>query len=323
MGTGQSRQHATEYICNRLAGNPAEHAGDEAFRDQERKFGLIHIETGPESAVIVEDFEEGLAECDVELAAIESYTNPLDVSAIAPSVMAKMKDSGVTSVIVTGDPLTPATWTETATQQDYFPEWIVAGAPLVDTAIFSRTYDQEQWAHAFGISAGSARQDPEVASSRALYTWFNCSPPPADDQVELTFAIPAAFYAVLQGVGPNLTRENFRNAVFAADPTARGLTNPSLSWGEPSKGRWDEVDYQGVDDATEIWWNPEPTGPDESGTEGQGLWEYVDGGKRYLVDEWGEGESGAFQADGSVTIYEEPPEEETFPDYPSPCDGGG
>jgi hypothetical protein len=321
MGTNQARQHASAYICGRLAGKPAEHAGDEALQDQERKFGLIYISTGPESAQTVTDFEDGLAECDVELAAVESYSNPLDVSAVAPSVIAKMKDSGVTSVIVTGDPLTPATWTETATEQDYFPEWVVAGAPLVDTAIFSRTYDQEQWAHAFGMTAGSARQDPEVASSRALYTWFNCNPPAADDTVELVYGSPAVFYAALQGVGPNLTRENFRNALFAGDPTPRGITNPSLSWGEPSKGRWDDVDYQGIDDATEIWWNSDVSGPDESGTEGQGLWVYSDGGKRYLVDEWGDSESKAFDEEGGVTIYEDPPADETFPEYPEPCSG--
>src|SRR5690606_8481563 len=51
---GQNRVHLAEYIGKRLAGDPAVHAGDEAFHDQERKFGLIYLTTGPQSEEIVE-----------------------------------------------------------------------------------------------------------------------------------------------------------------------------------------------------------------------------------------------------------------------------
>jgi hypothetical protein len=239
---------------------------------------------------------------------------------MAPGAIAKMKDAGVTRVILTGDPLTPATFTRTATAQDYFPEWIISGAGLIDSTTYARTFDQQQWANAFGVSFGAARQDPSIASSRQLFEWYTCQEPPAPDRIALVFPIPALFFATLSGVGPDLTRENFMQTLFNADPTPRGISNPSLSWGDPEKGRWDEPDYQGVDDATEIWWDAEATGPDELNNEGAGMYRYVNGGERYLAGEWPDETPEVFTDDGTVTIIDEVPEEEQVPDYPSPCE---
>lgn len=166
------------------------------------------------------DFGVGLAEYGVELAAVASYQNPLDVSAQAPGIIARMNDAGVASLILVGDPLTPQTFTRTA-----------PGGP------------QES-----------------------------------------------------DGAG-----------------TARGVGSAA------EKGRWDEVDYQGVDDATEVWWDPEAMGPDENGNDGLGMYRYVDGGERYLPGEWPETRPAVFQEEDSVTIYTERPADEAYPQYPSPC----
>ena len=127
---------------------------------------------------------------------------------------------------------------------------------------------------------------------------------------------PATFYAVLQGVGPNLTIETFNDAFFAGDPTARAVTGPSLSWG--THDIWPdemEPDYRGVDDVTEIWWDPNATGPDEIDRDGAGLWQYVDGGVRFKPGELLDGPPKAFDTSGAVTIYSEPPTEEARPAY--------
>jgi len=50
--------------------------------------------------------------------------------------------------------------TKEATTQNYFPEWFLNLSVLIDTNVFSRTYDQQQWKHAFGISALTTRIDP-------------------------------------------------------------------------------------------------------------------------------------------------------------------
>jgi len=320
MSAWQLRQHLIEYLGKQLANQPAVHAGDPELAAANRVFGLVYLDSGSTTTVGADALRDGLAGFGADLAVTATYSNPLDVSAEAPGIIARLKDAGVTSVILSGDPLTPATFTRVATDQGYFPEWIVAGSPLADTTVFARTYDQQQWANAFGISTLVARSDPQLSNGRRLYRWSACAEPPAQDTIELIYPNPAVFFSTLQRVGPNLTPETFRTALFTADPTPRGITSPSLSWGLPVKGRWGEPDYQGIDDATELWWDVSATGPDENGREGSGMYAYVDGGRRYLAGEWPQRPTRAFDPDGAVTLYTEPPASEVVPDYPSACD---
>ena len=67
-------------------------------------------------------------------------------------------------------------------------------------------------------------------------------------------------------------------------------------------------------------WDPEARGTDEAGEEGEGMYRYVDGGKRYLADEWTE-ELRVFDREGAPTIIEELPADEVPPAYPSPAEG--
>jgi hypothetical protein len=122
---------------------------------------------------------------------------------------------------------------------------------------------------------------------------------------------------VLQGVGPDLTPQRFADALLAAPPTPRAITQPSLSYG--NKGIWPFTDYLGIDDATLVWWNTTATGPDELNTQGTGMYEYVDGGKRYLPNQWPSTLPKMFDTSNSVTIYHEPPASEQVPNYPSPA----
>jgi len=182
--------------------------------------------------------------------------------------------------------------------------------------VFARTYDQEQWQHAFGLTALPARINPEVAGSEFLYEWYFGEAPKADGVIGVVTPNPSLFFSVLQEVGPNLTNETFRDAIFRLEPQPPALTSSSLSWGD--QGRWPTVegdDYQGIDDVTKIWWDPDAEGLDEIRNEGKGLWRYVDGGTRYLSTKWPEDGFKAFDEEGTSTIYDEPPAEEQTPDY--------
>jgi hypothetical protein len=321
MGAWQMRQLVAEYVGKRLAGEAATYAGDPRLAAQERRFGLVYLDSGTGAVDVADSFAASLSDVGVDIAATATYRNPLDVTSEAPGIIARMKDAGVTTVMLVGDPLTPATFTRVATDQDWFPEWLMVGSPLVDTTVYSRTYDQRQWASAFGLSSLYARSNPQESNGRRLFRWFTCSEPAATDYIELIYPVPAVFFSALQGAGPNLSAESFRTALFNANPTRRAIGSPSLSWGTPEKGRWSEVDYQGVDDVTELWWDAEATGPDENGRAGAGMWSYVDGGKRYLPGEIPDGAPKVFSADGSVTLYERSPEADLVSDYPSPCGG--
>lgn len=309
----QSQIMVAEYVGKRLGSGNAEFGGDDV-KDQPRKLGMIYLSSGPQSEQLREEFEATLDEdYGVQLADVASFADPISLAGQAREILARMKSKGVTTILYSGDPLAPQTLTENATAQDYFPEWVITGTALVDTSIFGRTYDQAQWRHAFGPSNLFARISPEVAGSIFLYRWFYGEDPPARTNAALILPSLQFLYAVLQGSGTELTHETFREVIFGAEIIEGSVIAPQISWGE--RGFWPGVDYGGVDDQTEVWWDADAVGPDETGRVAQGLWAYAEGGKRYLPGEWPEEPPAAFDREGSVTVYEELPEGITLPDY--------
>ncbi len=313
----QKQAHAVEFLAKQIVGKNAEYAGDE-FIDQPRKLGLLYLETSSASKDLADQYVAAMDEAGAPFAEVIAYElNPATIQATASQVISKLKSAGITTVVFNGDPVAPRDFTREATAQEYFPEWFVSAAGLVDTNAFARTYDQVQWQHAFGITQGAVRVDPESIGSYFIYNWFNGEPPPADGTVGLLQPSPALFFAVVQGVGPELTHENFKTALFASEGTKAAVSQPFLSWGEDL---WPEPDYLGLDDATVFWWDPTAVGPDEIRREGTGMYQFVDGGKRYLPGEWPTDER-LFDPAGAVAIYDTPPPGEAPPTYASPAGG--
>ncbi|WP_436795893.1 ABC transporter substrate-binding protein [Actinospongicola halichondriae] len=321
MAGVQSNLHGAEYISKKLAGNPAEFAGDEAFQGAERVFGHVYLTSSEESERNAENYRDLLADRGVELAERLGYElDPGRLPEQATSIIAKLKEAGVTSVILQSDPVAPANFTQEATAQEYFPEWIVSGGTLSDTTVFGRVYDQEQWAHAFGPTTLAAATSPELDPGFGLYEWYTGEEPPAAETAPVLYPNPSLLFSILQSAGPNLTPETFRDGLFSGEPTPGAITASSLSWGE--HGLWDELDlpndWSGVDDMTEWWWDAEAVGPDEIQRDGTGMVRFVDGGKRYLPGAWTD-EVKLFDEEGSILIYDSPPESEQAPSYPSPA----
>ena len=223
------------------------------------------------------------------------------------------------------DPLTLPAFTREATKQNWYPEWVIGGYQFTDTSTFARGFDQEQWSHAFGLSFLPPKAAPELNPAYQLYEWYHGSPPPADDSLLLTYPQVAMFFTGVHLAGPELTVEHFRDAAFAFPPTPKAVTQPSLDYGFgiwTDRGNEDEFpgDYHGIDDMVEIWWDAEAEGPDETGTEGKGLYRYVNDGRRYLPHEYTD-EVEVFDPDKAVTEITDPPPSEVPPDYPPPSRG--
>jgi hypothetical protein len=176
-----------------------------------------------------------------------------------------------------------------------------------------------QWKHAFGVSFLPARTDPTISGAKFLYQWFFGRPTPAPTGAQLLVGDFTLLFAVLQGIGPAVTPQTFGQALFAAQPTPRAITQPSVSFGE--KGLWPHPDYLGIDDATEIWWSPATPGLDELQRDGRGMYEFVEGGKRYLPGQWPTTSPKVFDPAGAITLYTEVPKAEKVPNYPSPAAG--
>jgi hypothetical protein len=102
--------------------------------------------------------------------------------------------------------------------------------------------------------------------------------------------------------------------VFSFPGTSDGpvISQPFLTYGD--KGYWPGMDHQGVDDATAFWWDPTVTGPDEIRKDGVGMYQFVDGGQRYLPGEWPTVDK-MFDPSGAVALYDTSPPGEAPGDY--------
>ena len=272
---------------------------------KERVFGFIHVVSSDSSQELEDRFTGILREeYDTEFAAIQTYGLPTELAGSGKDIITRMKEAGVTTVVFSGDPLAPQTLTKIATEQEYFPEWVLGQSTLVDTAVFSRTYDQRQWAHAFGASGLFARTAPGTAGPGFLYQWYFGQEAPAVSTVPLIAGPLQVIFGALQGVGPAVSHEAFKQVLFASPILPSTPITPQVSFG--NRGFFPDPDYAALDDQTEIWWDAEATGKDELKKDGSGMWRYVDGGKRVLPGEWdADAESKLFEDEGSVIIYED------------------
>ena len=320
MSSTQGYIHRAEYVGKRLAGRPAKHAGDLFLAQQTRRFGLLYYETAEQSYRSgIEFFERELARYGVKLAEKLAFTganiDPAATQEQARTLIAKLKASGVTSVVYAGDPLSPVFFTQEATRQRYSPEWILTGSAFTDTAFFARTYDSTQWAHAFGLSFLPARLPVEQTDAWRVHVWHAGTPPAARATHGLIYAVEWMFFTGMHLGGPAVSPETIRDGLFRFPPTGKGaITGVHISFGR--HGVWPFDDYLANDDATEVWWDTTATGPDEVGQQGIGMYRYVDGGRRYLPGEHPATDPKAFDRDGTVTMYSQPPPADRSPDYP-------
>lgn len=315
--TRQIRDHVVEYVSTKLADKPAEFAGDD-LAGEERVFGMLYLAQSDADEDSADRMVDELADEGVDV--VETFTYPLDpgrAQELSASAIARFKEAGVTSVILRADPITAPAFTNEATEQNWFPEWVLAGFQFTDATTFARGFDQQQWEHAFGVSFMPPLAPPEVTPAYRLYEWYHGEPPAADNSLILTYPQVALFFTGVEYAGPDLTPEHLRDGLFAFPPTPSAVTQPSVDYAAGEGGEPD--DYAGIDDMVELWWDPDATGTDETGQDGQGMYRYVDGGKRYYLGDWPE-ELKVFAEEGSVTSITDPPPAEVPPDYPSPAD---
>ena len=298
----QAAEHWAAFVGKELSGRRAKFAGDPALRRQKRRFGVVRYDDEPGTFdQSFARFAALLKDRGVDIATQVPYQ--LDLGSAqenARASIAALREAGVTSVILAGDPVFPAFLTREATAQGYFPEWVVMGYAYTDTAVFGRQYDQQQWRHAFGVSLLPTRQADDIDELASVLVWQTGRGPIAKT-FRLLVQAPLLFFTGVHLAGPDLTPETFRDGLFRY-PAVRPTSSPflHLSWGRHDI--WPGVDLTGGDDAAVIWWDPNASGPDEVGNDGTGLWRYARRGARYLPDTWPDGDVGLYDDATSVTI---------------------
>jgi hypothetical protein len=288
--------HIAEYACKRLVGHNAQWAGSPTFQQSKRVFGVVYPDGAP---IQVNRLKSSLARCGAQVAATKAYSTDVSTQTQqGASIAAAMNSAGVTSVFCLCDPIFPATFTQQATGQHWFPEWIETGLFGSDAALFGRLYDQQQWSHAFGIST---LEYPIISTDDPGYNAYRAGDPNGNTQ-NVMFVSQYFFWAVrgifsaIELAGPNLNDVTLARGLFSI---------PSFHYGRSSTysfGNNGPSQYTDTDNVMEIWWCSTCTAPD--GKPGEPF--YLNGGKRYMLGQWPNSSPKPFVNDGSPQPARDP-----------------
>jgi hypothetical protein len=203
-GTKWSRW-ATSLVCQRMAGMPAIYAAG-SEQNKPRKFGVIGVNI-PEweaAADLVGSMMK--KECGVDATQLRYEFDLGTFSQYGASMMAQMREAGVTTILCVCDPLGPIFMTQSATDDGYYPEWLFHNQGIVDS-----NYDAEQLKHSF--SNGPAL--PPASQTEALRVFRSAFPntdPPSRPYFTWIYGIMMNIYSAVQMAGPNLTPQRFYEA---------------------------------------------------------------------------------------------------------------
>lgn len=285
-----------EWACKRLVGGKAVHGGD-AVAGRERVFGIAlqtyhdGDQTGPDG------LEAELGTCDAWSAFTvrngvrqDAGGEATQASAVDPvtssNVMLRMQEAGVTTVFCLCQLFTTGALMKAATNQGYFPEWVLSsyGPNDINSAILLGSFPPEQIEHAFGLNL----QPRQVAPANEPYRWAAREGDPAysDDGTANAIGNRSEIYRPLlllasgiQMAGPVLTPETFEAGLHRT--TFPNPAHPNMA-GEVGFGR---RGYSMTTDGAEIWWSNEAQSPYAGD---RGTWCWVDGGRRHRKGSWPE-----------------------------------
>jgi hypothetical protein len=242
-------EQSVDYLVKRLGRSPAKFAGDPAMRTKPRAIGLV-VPDSPWYQECANHAQALYEAAGYRFARRVNYPfNFSQSSQTATNVVAQMKAAGVTTVMCMCDPLLPYFATPQANQQNYHPEWLVAGFGATDTDIVGQFYEQVQWSHAFGMGVvGELRSGYESESYRAYKAVRTDEPAQLRD---ISYYPLLWLFTCLQMAGPNLTPKTLEAGCFALPPRP----------GELGLIKFGPGDYTAVSDAREIYWDPQAVSP--------------------------------------------------------------
>ncbi len=308
------------YVVSKLNGKDAIWAGESALHTQKRKFIVVSETSEPPApgyAELTASLTKKLTVGHANMASPTTLSYTLDLTTLptqAATIAEKLKASGATSVIFAGDPIMPIYLTKACASIGYFPEWVITGIVLTDTAALGRYYNQSEWSHAFGVSSLGVPVPLAAGDADRLYHWWY-GPKATPASLAAPAIIPPIqqFFLGVQLAGPDLTPDTFATGLFRAPPTGGGPTSPLAAYGY--QGAAPRPSYSSPADYTFLWYDATAKGPDEEGVNGTGLMRYVNGGARFKSGTVPSGPVPMFTVAGSVTSYTTPPDRP--PSYPA------
>jgi hypothetical protein len=240
--------YAVQKLCP--AGTPAAYAGG-SLKNAPRKFAGIAPENElyQVSATVFKQIMEAHG-CHVD-----NFQYSLDLgteSQQAANLVAQLKAGGYTTILCGCDPIFPVYLSGQAAQQGYLPEFVEIGAALVDQDYVGQLYNQQFYAHAFGISPNEAAVPYTQTLGYAAYKTVRSDEP--SFFVDIIFLQLEQLAIGIQMAGPNLTPATFQAGMFAYPPKL----GPAGLWGFSSTQHTTPNDFR------EVCWSPSAVSPNNS-----------------------------------------------------------
>jgi hypothetical protein len=299
-------ENIAEYWGKRLKGTPAKWAGTNVrVSNDERKFGLIYLEGAgdvidPDGKRGREYFEGLLSQQGMKLEKAVAYTFDIQQQQQqSTNIIGQMVAAGVNVITCVCDPLYPIFLTSEATRQGYNPEWFISGTALTDTTFFGRTYDQQQWAHAYGISplwVFSAAKE----NSSGYRTYHHVAEGFEGNGVNVWQAPIQLTFSGIHYAGPRLSPDTWSQGLFQAPALGGRVNAPLVKFTAENPGA--------IKDFVEVWWDADSTGNDELTKPGKGILQKSNNGARYTLGGWPTGVPFAFGDDPAPIFVATEPE---------------
>lgn len=317
------------FAARQLQGETAKWSGD--FVDKTRVFGVVR----PERSIDWEYFESTAKKEKLKIAEQVVYSVPLDASQTAarnqeeaPILVAKLKDAGVTTVLLFTSFGMNQQLLQAADRADYFPEWVFSGMGAQDIEITARILNglaPNQMKHVFGLGNLPLFVEGINDPQRVWFDWYwggNQGVYAAGTVGWLNL-----LYSGVHMAGPKLTPQTFRRGLFSIPlrgGAASGQVQSFMNGYGPTPGLPYEVYSQVGLDYAIMWWNPNEAGKGKIiFDEGVGKFMYIDGAKRYAYGvkgaDWKKGEPELFDPSISISKFDELPEADRVTMYP--CQG--
>jgi hypothetical protein len=189
----------------------------------------------------------------------------------ANTVMARMKAEGVTTIVIAHNTIATGILFTAATQNNYFPEWIIPTPYAVDFNNYGQLEPREQMDQVFGFSMWEMARPQTETDCYVAYRTVDPYSAPDGTVCDLIFPYLLQMVGGIQAAGPNLTPQTFRDGLFSLG-FRRYAETYSIG------GGYGPDDYTYADDFGLIWWDSDAIDPK---TGNPGAYRWVNNGARY------------------------------------------
>lgn len=279
----EGADEVAEYFCTKLAKGTAANAGvlihqSIGGRSTPRKLGVIIPDNGNGASTPNAQRVKSIVEqCSGKNVPVFTYQSDINRAQEQTRVtIAGLISAKVTTVVCMCDAIAPVFITGGATQNNYFPEWVLPAANLLDYDALGRLYDPAQWAHAFGPS--QLVKPIPFAQSDAQRIWKAAGKSgSACASCNLLTGYWTLIGSMLQEGGPALSPLTVERGLVGARSSRGGWAETK---GNPSVYliKFGPNDYNAISDFREVYWDASAT----SAIDGKkGAYIDLNGGRRY------------------------------------------